>query len=330
MSISLGVCRGSIRRTFGFLASLLVTAFVIYRTRSDDDDVFALRPYDAVNVLTDCSPQTTNANPRIPNVVHQIWKDENIGEYPIYPSTEQWRTYFSPLNYTVKLWTEREILHLITTSYPWLLSTYQSYPQNIQRADVARLAVVHSEGGIYADLDAYPTSTERIHCLQHLDHQAMLASTSGNGGISNHFFMAEKGSEFLLWALHEAKRRAGPQSKHFPLPYLQVFWSTGPLMVTSIAREYSWTYNHTEATSKIGVIDDRYTRSFLQHAAGRSWHGPDGRALNYLADHAEAERRGLFVVFLFVALGTVYVVVRRKLQAPAIGEIHLSTLGDSR
>ncbi|RJE17074.1 hypothetical protein PHISCL_10589, partial [Aspergillus sclerotialis] len=95
-------------------------------------------------------------------------------------SHDSWKKALEPLNYTVKLWTDDAILQLVKHRYPWLLSTYETYPQNIQRADIARLLVIHAEGGIYADLDVYPISAHQIQCLQHIGLQAIFAPTANN------------------------------------------------------------------------------------------------------------------------------------------------------
>jgi mannosyltransferase OCH1-like enzyme len=60
-----------------------------------------------------------------------------------------------PDNYTITLWTDDDVLKLIDSKDAWLLPTYMGYPHNIQRADIARLLVDHTEGGINADLDVY-------------------------------------------------------------------------------------------------------------------------------------------------------------------------------
>jgi mannosyltransferase OCH1-like enzyme len=74
---------------------------------------------------------------------------------------------------------------------------YEGYPHDIQRADIARLLIVHSEGGMYSDLDVYPSSVEHIHYLQRLGLEAIFRPTAGTLSLSNHFFMAEPGSPFL-------------------------------------------------------------------------------------------------------------------------------------
>lgn len=243
---------------------------------------------EAADTVDRCETPSNDTTSRIPNIIHQIWKNNDLSTYPLPASAGSWEWRFENASYTIKLWTEDDIVNLVKTSYPWFLSTYESYKYNIQRADVARLMVVHHEGGVYADLDAYPsqdTSAETISCLQNLGYQAIMASTREDRGISNHFFMAEKDSEFLLWALHEAKKRATSLSGRFMLPYMVVFWSTGPLMITSVMNEYAWLYNQAAEIKSMAVLKDTYLRSFVHHAAGRSWHGSDGRVLNFIADH---------------------------------------------
>lgn len=328
LSLALGLCSTSLKRLLGFLAILIITALVVYQIRCNDD-IFVTQPYESVDLITACTSAVGAeiGNAQIPNTIHQIWKDENIETYPIEPSVGKWKALFDPFNYTVKLWTERDVVRLIETSYPWLLSTYQGYEQNIQRADIARLAVIHAEGGIYADLDLYPTSVDHLQCVQQqLDYEAILVPTYGNEAVSNHFFMAERGSEFLLWALHEAKRRAGPTSKRLPLPYLQVFWTTGPLMITSAVRDYSWSYNYTNGKRKLGVLDENFLRGFVHHAAGRSWHGPDGRFLNYVSEHTETMKKGIVFVIFCAAVAAVCAVLRRRVRQPEHGVIQLSAI----
>ncbi|XWW97452.1 hypothetical protein V2A60_005434 [Cordyceps javanica] len=267
---------------------------------------------EAADTINHCHATTNKTNPRIPNIIHQIWKDKDLSTYPLTASSGTWESRFEHSNYTIKLWTEADIVTLVKTSYPWFLSTYESYKYNIQRADVARLMVVHHQGGVYADLDAYPsvdTSVEAISCLQNLGYQAILAPTGEDRGISNHFFMAEKDSEFLLWALHEAKKRAISLSGRFMLPYMAVFWSTGPMMITSVMNEYAWLYNQAAEIKSMAVLKDSYLHSFLHHAAGRSWHGSDGRVLNYIADHFNTVFAPM-LIFLFAASAAVLVARR--------------------
>ncbi|RDA82471.1 hypothetical protein CP532_0415 [Ophiocordyceps camponoti-leonardi (nom. inval.)] len=302
------------RKVIALLLLAISALVVIHQLTYISDVDLANRLPESLNVIHECSASTTkdDDDQAIPKRIHQIWKTNNVSSYPIEATHAAWKAMFEPRNYTVKLWAEADIVELIRSRYPWLLSTYQAYPQNIQRADVARLLVLHAEGGFYADLDVHPISFDQLSCWRRLNLQALFAPTSGTSGISNHFVMAEKGSAFLQWALHEAKRRGGPSSRHILFPYLQVFWSTGPLMINSALRSYA---SHMgQADKPVGVAEERYCGSVLWHAAGRSWHKSDGRLLNYVADRVGVESSYMVVLACLVLLGLAIFTARRYLK----------------
>lgn len=268
-----------------------------------------------INVLQKCPPTSTDRHARefsrpIPDTIHQIWKTSNTSSYPAYASHDSWKTKYEPLGYTVKLWTDDDIATLIETNYTWLLPTYNEYGRNIQRADLGRLVVIHSEGGIYADLDVHPRSVDGLMCLQILGHQAIFAPTGGTAGLSNHFFMAEQGSDFLEWTLQEAKRRGGAASKWILLPYLKVFWSTGPLMLTGAFRQYAWMYGKVQVD--VALLDEGHAKRVVGHAAGRSWHDADGKVLNYFGDHLHVNREVAVALALFSMAVLSYCVRRNR------------------
>ena len=90
--------------------------------------------------------------PRIPHHIHQTWKDANPPRVLFSP---RWSRSLRELNdgWAYRLWTDDENRALIAERYPWLLPTYDAYESPIQRADVARYAIAHAHGGVYADLD---------------------------------------------------------------------------------------------------------------------------------------------------------------------------------
>lgn len=86
----------------------------------------------------------------IPKVIHQLWKDAEIPER--YAGLcESWRR-LNP-GWERRLWTDRDLAELVEARYPALLALYKGYPENINRADLGRYLVLHSFGGVYADLD---------------------------------------------------------------------------------------------------------------------------------------------------------------------------------
>ncbi|PFH62158.1 hypothetical protein XA68_14827 [Ophiocordyceps unilateralis] len=306
--------RWSSRKVIALMLLSLSAIVVVHQLSYISDIDLASRLPESLHVIRECSTGPAEADTEsIPKRVHQIWKTNNVSTYPIEATHDAWKTMLEPMNYTVKLWAEAEIVHLIAARYPWLLSTYQGYSQNIQRADVARLVVLHAEGGIYADLDVHPVSVQQLSCWRQLGLQALFAPTSGTQGISNHFLMAEKGSAFLQWALHEAKRRGGSSSQRIIFPYLQVFWSTGPLMVNSAYRSYA---SHMGETDKpVGVAEESYSGSVIWHAAGRSWHKSDGRFLNYVADRVGVASSYIVILACVVIIAIAAITARRYFKA---------------
>ncbi len=70
----------------------------------------------------------------------------------------------------MKLWTDDDIKRLVSAEYSWLLSTFEGYTQNIQRADIARLLVVHAE-------EAY---TRTWMCIRNPPRRYPVSSTSAS------------------------------------------------------------------------------------------------------------------------------------------------------
>jgi inositol phosphorylceramide mannosyltransferase catalytic subunit len=308
------------------LLTLALGSFSVLHQLSYLVDVVAHDPLPrSIQIIAKChlsnrqntGKPSVQTSPKIPNLVHQIWKTSDVSTYPLEASYNSWKFFFEPLNYTVKLWTDEDIRILIHREYPWLLHTYESYSHNVQRADIARLVVMHAEGGVYADLDVYPVSKhwvikDGLMCMQRLGIQAVFPPMAGNSGMSNHFFMAEKGSRFLEAALQEATRRDG-RSKRIVSPYLQVFWSTGPLMITAAAHQFLQTSSPAEQSQLLTVMDRKFTRSLIFHKAGRSWHGWDGHALNWIADNVDEVHCIIILGFLIgISIGGWLIICRRR------------------
>lgn len=275
---------------------------------------------DTITLLEKCSTEEatqlyhrhTNTSRDIPDTIHQIWKTTDTTTYSSQASYTFWQDNFAPLNYTVTLWTDEDIQQLIESEYPWLLSTYKRYTRDIQRADLGRLVVVHARGGIYADLDVFPKNPGTIDCVRRSGIQAIFSSTSSNSGFSNHFFMAEKGSMFLYETLRTAKQRGGSRHRRILLPYLQVFWSTGPTMVTAAFWQY-WTLRDAPS-DEVALLDHKFTQRIVGHAAGRSWHSADGIFFNEFADHIKLIEAWVIWSVVTITLGILFVKICRLLK----------------
>jgi hypothetical protein len=152
-------------------------------------------------IMTKTNNDTMSDAPR--RVIHQTWKSRNLSSFPIETSSQSWETsrfyegmtLFLSLTFLVayehRLWIDSDIEDLIRSSYPWLLTQYLAYPYTIQRIDIARIVILHAHGGIYADMDAFPS----IKSLQMFENTSctILPGSTSKGLLTNHFMMAEKG-----------------------------------------------------------------------------------------------------------------------------------------
>lgn len=162
-------------------------------------------------------------------IVHQTWKGREIpaGARRLVRS---WRDRHPHWEY--RLWTDEENRDLVARFHPELLAVYDAYPHGVQRADAARLAILHRHGGLYVDLD--------VECLDPVDdlfpahavslirepaEQALVLGESSI--VSNAVIAAPAGHPLLRRLLDELANGADPS--HRPSGVLD---ATGPIFLT--------------------------------------------------------------------------------------------------
>ena len=264
----------------------------------------------------------------IPKKIHQTWKTNNTQDFPVTASNVHWQLDRRYKDYQWQLWTDADLDRLIQREYPWLYPTYRSYPLNIQRgaycssnhvafslihhhhtADIARYVILHYAGGIYVDLDVYPSDEERWRDVENtldifVDHRSSgrdngnstqqinngddgtsrdLVLVKGSEGrvLTNHFMMASAKSDFLWETLKLAVTPDHECGWLWASGYLCVFWSTGPLLVS---HSYMRMKDKGRLHARTEILTDERSRRFFHHGAGRSWHQWDGILLNWIAD----------------------------------------------
>lgn len=88
----------------------------------------------------------------IPAIIHVTCKTKDLPE--IYVPFFQRIKAFHP-GWQIILYDDQQCRQVILEHFPHLLNFYDSYPQNIQRVDIFRLAILYLMGGFYMDLDMY-------------------------------------------------------------------------------------------------------------------------------------------------------------------------------
>ena len=103
-------------------------------------------------VITPSFPPGLRVRGGVPHLIHQVW----LGGRPIPPEWDaaaaQWRAMHPDWRY--RLWRDADVEALVRAD-PRLAAYFRS-PNPAFRSDIARLAILHAGGGVYADLDFTP------------------------------------------------------------------------------------------------------------------------------------------------------------------------------
>ena len=70
-----------------------------------------------------------------------------------------------------------------------------------------------------------------------------------------------------------------PYDHHWPLPYITVMYSTGPLFLSVVWKEYIQDYPSEMSRVRVLMQEEykKYPWSFFTQHTGNSWHGNDAR-----------------------------------------------------
>jgi len=201
---------------------------------------------------------------------------------------------------------------VIAQHYPHLLSLYDSYPDNIQRADVSRVAILHHYGGIYSDIDNFPRGV----CLNLGSCNADVIPTAyfplGDGNVSvNHFFLTNKNNSFVGYLL-DSFQVLNRRWKWIPLPYLRVFLTTGPCAVTIALRNWQKMWLKKGVSPAPDVVSMVHSPCMAQHRTGRQWLSLDGKIINWIGDNPTFFIYRLVAVLILFGVVLVFCLFKRR------------------
>ena len=170
-------------------------------------------------------------------------------------------------------WNHSELEAFVADEYPWLLSTYLSYPYVIQRCDVARYLLLYHYGGTYVDLDVVsviPLSV--IFASDPLNAGVILAPTEPFG-VTPEFIAVRRARDPVIRGVIAGLRRAAASPWYPPLPYTEVMFRTGPVYFSRLV-------NCHRGEDRVFVIpSSKYYGVYVRHITGGSWHEWDGRII---------------------------------------------------
>ena len=238
----------------------------------------------------------------IPKIIHQTWKNNDVPKH-WKKSPEMWKKYHPDYKYV--LWTDEDNREHIKLFHQEFLELYDNYPYAIQRADMIRYFLLYDFGGIYSDLDVYPSQSIDKWIL----NDSLYLIYSGNF-ITNFFMISKRNHPFWIDVQNELKSIQLPFwviFKHFT-----VLMSTGPVLIdrcyhnskyniTLLPRHYFSPYNPTE-DKKLPGFDE----AVLIPLEGKSWNSYDSMFFNFCYKHREIFIFLIIMSIIFVIIGCFY------------------------
>ena len=187
-----------------------------------------------------------------PLLLHQSYRSRDTIKPFIKMFMKSWETNYAEVNgWKHVFWTDQDNEDLIRRTLPWMLDTYLGYPHNIQRADIARMAVLRAYGGVYADMDYECLRPECMNFENRMSdsgcsvHLVEASSPSWDGLFMNSLMAAKKNKaaeEFWDRTLHVAQKQAADLSTRTwmgSIGFNQVLMTTGPALLTLSYGEYT-------------------------------------------------------------------------------------------
>lgn len=234
---------------------------------------------------------------KIPKIIMQTWKDHDI--------PEKWRGSPESIKEHMPDWeyvfmTDEDNREFVKKHFPDFLKYYDRFPHNIQRVDAVRYCWLYVHGGIYMDLDF-----EVKHPLDELftsDIEVYLVSSSNVGSYLTNSFMASKPGCKLWLEVIEAMKRKLPL--HYVGKHIQVMNSTGPIMLTHVAKRSKIVYGMLPSKlilpCNICNIFCNPEGAYMKQLEGSSWISYDTKFYNFFM--CKWKQVIVFVIFLLILI----------------------------
>lgn len=208
-------------------------ANTFYEDYADLDSVYPsrvpFRVYSTESFL-DVNPQSKITG-KEEKVLYQTWKTKTLPP-KFLENWNKWQEWCDQNGYQHILLDDEDLRSLIKNDHKNYLRFYDNLTENIERVDFARLAMM-ARGGIYADLDTYPTKNKGLMELIHsgkiilgcepTEHSKSLYS--GIMVLCNAFMVSPTG-EKPFW------KKVMRFVKENYEPYYKPVENTGPMMLT--------------------------------------------------------------------------------------------------
>lgn len=226
-------------------------------------------------------PQNNLDSPKIPKIIHQTYKTDDIPE--IWKEAQQSIIDNNP-DYQYIMWTDEMAREFIATNYDWFLPIFDKYKYPIMRADAIRYFILFHYGGIYIDLDNGAKQS-----FDGLLHAPAIFRKTHPTGVSNDIMASAAGHPFFGRLIDNLKN----YKKDFIVPYITVMYSTGPLFVSMVLRKFLFSHSSLNDLNRVRVLMPeseallgyKPVTDFFYTVQGSSWHNDDAPFIMFMLHH---------------------------------------------
>lgn len=227
--------------------------------------------------LDNFSYNSTTSQGVVPRILYQTWKTYNVP-----PKMQTLRDKWLEMLPVEQGWShplldDKDLRDLISNETPQYLSAYDSFTYQIERVDFSRYVMMYL-GGIYADLDTYPTkqldtflaSGKIVLGCEPQEHASVFGRETV---VCNAFMISPPRQHFWIELMDYIVLNYEPKSN--PV------YTTGPMAITKFYEEHPKTFTNvwiTDActfypmTAKLGVSSQCDLKdAYVVHVWHNSW-----------------------------------------------------------
>jgi hypothetical protein len=182
----------------------------------------------------------------IVKIIHQSYKTKNLtGSFKTF--NDIWKK--THPDYTHLLWTDDDNRLLVYKYYRWFLPVYDMMPRKIMRIDIVRCLYLHKFGGLYTDLDVFPSKSNTPLFVIPVTKNVVLGKITEDNdwehNIPNAWMYSKPRSEFWMMAVNLATQRAFSHCEGAEIV-------TGPVMIFDAVKLYTKIYG---SDNDVKVLD---------------------------------------------------------------------------
>lgn len=252
-------------------------------------------------------PEPANKEKTVPRILHNIaLGDANTVKYQ--EAINSCRKLHPDWKYM--LWGDDNATSFMSEYYPEILPHYKRYPQNIQRANVLRYALLHKLGGVYLDLD--------VTCHVALDSTPLItlpfvSPGAHPAGVNNAFIATHSGHPFLTQLLKSVPSHDMHWGLPMRIPYVENMMSTGCMYFSNEWMVYVRELLAGRQKEKVFILADekgqlgphmlrgKVTTPIFSHGGASSWHSWDAVMFLVIGQH--------YLLFIFFLLSVLMLAV---------------------